>query len=252
MKHRTLAIAVALLASQAAIAAGPVAYGQDRAAPLVLRLSTDGSWLGVMRVDGSNGGSPELFIAPVLPAPRGAAGSPLTIGGLFSVPLGEAGQIVVSAEQSWSPAQSGFAVPSSWCQGLVGLVANTHDCLVAGSLATAAQPSTIRRQGTLGWVGNNLEFALNYGGSSAQALAGYPRAPAAAQLLLSPLQSSFAGLPGTVESRDLSFSSMWRLAPWGGVELTAGLSESSLAPSGRRPALPPPRCTAPAARVRWR
>jgi hypothetical protein len=227
MNRLSLAIA-AVLSSFAVSAADSGGFSPTtEASPVVLRLSNDGDWVGVVRVDPARPGEPELLIAPVHPAQR--LGAPLTIGGLFSVPVAEAGRLYVGSEQQWSPNQPGSALPAAWCQGMMGLIAGASECVSAIGTAQPLMPAVQRRSTTAGWSGNQFELALSYGSTANPQIPGYALPANSPALLLSPLPSVFAPLAATSEMRDLTVSGLWRLAPWGGITWSAGVSESVLA-----------------------
>jgi hypothetical protein len=201
----------------------PAAPAAGSSAPVVFRLSADGDWLGAVR---AGDGNPELLVAPLLPSPRLGSGT-LTIGGLFSVPTGDGQRLVVGAQQQTVPTIALAPLPSAWCQGVVGVVANAAECLPQGLAGAPLQPALNRLQGAAAWSSRSLDLALTVGSTSGWAagasswvlpsLAGDARA--AAPALVSPA--------GIIDSRDISLSGLWRIAPWGGLTLSASVGEAN-------------------------
>lgn len=222
---RTVAIALSALLA----AALPAAPGGLRAAPpapeapVVYRLSADGDWLAAARA-GDEAGA--ILVAPLNPEPRGATSGTLTIGGLFAVPGSDGPRVVASASRRQAMPLVAPALPASWCQGMVGLLAHAAECALQAAPGLAPQPALTRQSAGLGWSGGPLDLAIGAGRQSGWSIGslGASVTPGAAP---GAIQSPGLLFPlGLGEGKDASVSGLWRLAPWGGITVAATVGES--------------------------
>jgi hypothetical protein len=220
---RTCAPAIAALLVATALAVGGPARASEppAEAPVLLRLSPDGDYLGAIR---SEGAGAEILVAPLQPAVRPAGTSPLTIGGLFAVAGGDGPRVMAAASRRQALLLAAPTLPPAWCQGVIGLVAHAAECALQTAPALGLQPLLTHQAAALGWNAGGFELALAVGtqsGWSAGPMAALPAAPTApweGPSLLAPL--------GLIDTQDVSLTGLWRLAPWGGVTLGASVGET--------------------------
>ena len=222
---RRLATALCVLLAAAPLAAPGALHAAPPApeAPVVYRLSADGDWLAAARAGDDAGG---ILVAPLNPVPRGAAAGALTIGGLFAVPGGDGPRVVASASRRQAMPIVAPALPPSWCQGVVGLVAHAAECALQAAPGLAPQPALTRQSTALGWSGGPLDLAVGAGRQAGWSL-GTVGALVAPDAAGGAVQAPGMLFPlGVGEGRDASVSGLWRLAPWGGITLAATIGES--------------------------
>jgi hypothetical protein len=221
MRTRALTI-VALLAAAPCAASEPVrAPVAATEAPVLLRLSPDGEYLGAIRADGNGA---EILVAPLQPALRAGAMAPLTIGGLFAVPAGDGPRVIASASRRQSLLMAAPALPPAWCQGVIGLVAHATECALQATPVQSPQPALSRQSAGIGWQAGVLELAL--AGSSLSGWSAGPIATLPAAVLAGWDGPSLLAPMGLVDTRDASVAGLWRIAPWGGVTLGATVGET--------------------------
>jgi hypothetical protein len=102
----SLLLAAAVAPAQELVRAAP----EGDTPPVVFRLSADGDWIGASRAD-SDGRAPVVIVAPLQPAVRPFYPGALTIGGLFSFPVGDGPRVVWSG---WLPTR--LTVPRKSCR----------------------------------------------------------------------------------------------------------------------------------------
>jgi hypothetical protein len=215
--NRTLA---SLLLATLPAVAGAADVGVPAAgAPVVFQLSPDGEWLGAIRQDADPAGA-GWVLAPRMPSP--GTGGALTIGGLFSLPAADGTRIAVGAQaQQWTPARAVVAAPPTWCQGIVGMMADTPECAAQGLAGLSLQPVLTRRQGVAGIGGRDWDVALGLGTSSGWS-------PGSGLWVVTPGSgpgSLLADPGGWSDSREINLSGQWRLAPWGGLSVSASVGD---------------------------
>lgn len=220
---RTRALAIAALLAAAPCAASEPVRGPDSPteAPVLLRLSPDGEYLGAIRADGS---AAEILVAPLQPALRAGSTTPLTIGGLFSVPGGDGARVIAGASRRHALLMAAPALPPAWCQGVIGLVANAAECALQATPVQSPQPALSRQGAAVGWQAGALELAL--AGSSLTGWSAGPIATLPAAVLSGWDGPSLLAPMGLVDTRDTAVAGLWRIAPWGGVSLGATLGET--------------------------
>jgi hypothetical protein len=225
MLRKSATIVAALLAPAALWAAESAVLPDDDAPAVVFRLSADGDWIGAARADGT--GDRALYVAPLQPTPRAA--SPLTIGGLFSVPAGDSQRIGVGIQQRVVPtAMAVSPVVPAWCQSMVGMVANSADCALGTAPGLMPQPPLTRRQGVATYAGPEFDLAVTVGSNSGWS-------PGGSAWLVGPLGDPLGApanpglfnLGGYTESREVGLSGLWRVAPWGGLTISAAVADST-------------------------
>ena len=225
---RPVAVALSALLAAAPVLAPGTVRADAGAAPVVLRLSPDGDWLASAR---EGAGPAEILVAPLHPVPVGPAPQSLTIGGLFAMPGGDGPRVVAGASRRQSVPLVAPALPPSWCQGVIGLVAHAAECALVAAPGLAPQPALSRQSLGVGWSSGPLDIALATSRQSGWSAGTYG-------VLGATGSASMAETPGLLfplglgESRDLAVSGLWRLAPWGGLTLgaTVGESQWQLAP----------------------
>lgn len=221
MRPTVLAIASLLAAAPLAAQDAVREAAPAPEAPVVLRLSADGDYLGAVRGEGAGA---EILVAPLQPALRSSASAPLTIGGLFSVPAGDGPRVVASASRRQAMLMAAPTLPPAWCQGMVGLVAHAAECALQASPALAPLPALTQHSAGLGWASNRFELALATGATS-----GWSAGPVAPWTMAAPSAWDGPALLspiGLVDTRDISLSGLWRLAPWGGLTLSGTVGET--------------------------
>lgn len=225
MLRKSATIVAALLAPVALWAAERTAVPAADAAAVVFRLSADGDWIGAARADGD--GDRALYVAPLQPTPRAA--SPLTIGGLFSVPAGDSQRIGVGIQQRVIPAAVAVSpVVPAWCQSMVGMVANSAECALAPATGLMPQPPLTRREGVATYAGPAFDLALRVGTINGWSPGGTAwLVGPLGDPLGAPLNPGLFNLGGYTESREVGLSGLWRVAPWGGLTVSATVSDST-------------------------
>jgi hypothetical protein len=210
----SLLLAAAVAPAQELVRAAP----EGDTPPVVFRLSADGDWIGASRAD-SDGRAPVVIVAPLQPAVRPFYPGALTIGGLFSFPVGDGPRVVASASRQQALPLALVALPPAWCQGLVGMVANAADCAPQVVPGLAPQPSLTRQQAAIGWNAPGADLNLGIGQQQGWTTGG------SGWLLAAPGNAPLLAPAGSIDSRDLSLSGLWRVAPWGGLTLSASVGE---------------------------
>jgi hypothetical protein len=211
-----------LLASAPALAGAvePAAPATNR--PVVFQLSADGEWLGAVQAESDPAGA-GWVIAPRVPAPGN--GMPLTIGGLFSLPAGDGTRVGLGAQQQqqWVPGLAVVPAPAAWCQGIVGMMADTPECSAQGIAGLSLQPVLTRQQGVASVSGRDWDLALGLSSASGwSAGSGLWTAVGPGRIGSGPL---LADPGGWTENHEFTVSSQWRLAPWGGLSLSASVGD---------------------------
>jgi hypothetical protein len=220
MRRTALFASLLLFAAIASAEDGArVAPGSESQAPVVLRLSADGEWLGVSRSDA--GDAPVIMVAPLQPSLRQPYPAALTIGGLFAFPGGDGPRAVASASRQQTLPLALTALPPAWCQGVVGMVANAADCAPQALPGLAPQPTLTREQASIGWAGPKADLTLGLGHQQGWAAGG------SGWLLATPGTATLLAPTGRIDGHDLSLSGLWRVAPWGGLTLSASVGETN-------------------------
>jgi hypothetical protein len=221
MRIRTLAIAALLAAAPCAASDAVRAPVEPSEAPVLLRLSPDGDFVGAIRGEGSGA---EILVAPLQPALRSGTMAPLTIGGLFAVPGGDGPRVMAGASRRQALLMAAPSLPPAWCQGVIGLVAHATECALQANPVPAVQPVLDRRNAGIGWRSGALEWSLAGGTLSGWSSGPITTLPAAVlggwegPSLLAPM--------GLLDTRDASVAGLWRIAPWGGVTVGATVGET--------------------------
>lgn len=217
-------LASLLLATAPALAGAAEPAASAAQPPVVLQLAADAGWLGTAR-DGLDPAGAGWVIAPRMPTP--GTGSPVTIGGLFSLPAGDTRRLAISAQQQqWAPALAVVASPMTWCQGIVGMMADSPECLSQSVGGLSLQPVLTRRQGTAVLGGRDWDLSLGLAASNGWS-PGTPLWVVTPGAAYAGAAALLAEPTGWQDSREVSLSGLWRLAPWGGVTLSASVGDGS-------------------------
>lgn len=192
----------------------------------VWRLAAGGDVLAAVPDAGNRGAS--LVLAPLEPALAADGVSfAANLGGVLSLPAGDASRVQFGAGQQWIVAAPARAAP--WCSNLAGLLvysSSPSECQSLAELADAREPALSRSQASVGYANDRFDLTLGYGvtsGVSAAPFSGTAVAPLGIDYL------GLAAVPGRQASgQDIALSGTWRIAPLTALRVTAAIGETSL------------------------
>jgi hypothetical protein len=101
------------------------------------------------------------------------------------------------------------------------MVANAAECAAQALPGLAQLPVLTQQQASVGWNGSSFDLALDMGRQQGWTAGG------SGWLMAAPGTAPLLAPSGRVDSRDLSLSGVWRVAPWGGLTLSASLAEGT-------------------------